>query len=351
MPHRRRLYERKEITRHGKTVWYFRRPGEKRIRLKGEYNSPEYAAAYEAALRGTPTHVGVGKQNLGTLSWLVGRYKAAAYSGLADITKQDRDYIYADVCKLAGHAQFDAITRRHIQDAMSKKKPHAAAHFLSAMRVLFKWAVENEHATENPCIGVRMPKRKVIGYRTWTIEDVECFRQHHPVGTKPRLALELLLFTGLRRSDVILAGRQHFRNGTLSIRTRKTGATVHLPIFAELSSAISTAATGDLTFLTNREGNPFPNPQAFGTWFIKQVRAAGLTPGLSAHGLRKAGATIAADNGATIHELMAMYGWTKMAQAEVYTREADKRRLARGAAERIANNARPRLEKRSLDNG
>lgn len=345
MPHRRRLYERKEITRHGKTVWYFRRPGEKRIRLKGEYGSPEYGRAYELALRGIPIQ-DIRGTTTGTLAWLISRYKAAAYSGLADITKQDRDYIYADVCKLAGHVQFDAITRRHIQDAMSKKKPHAAAHFLSAMRVLFKWAVENEHATENPCIGVRMPKRRVIGYRTWTIEEVEQFRAHHPLGTKPRLALDLLLFTGLRRSDAITVGRQHAKNGTLSLRTRKTGATVHIPIFQDLAVSIAATPTGDLTFLTNREGNPFPSPQAFGTWFIKQVRAAvPASNGLSAHGLRKAGATLAAENGATVHELMAMYGWTKMAQAEVYTREADKRRLARGAAERIANNARPHMDK------
>jgi len=30
----------------------------------------------------------------------------------------------------------------------------------------------------------------------------------------------------------------------------------------------------------------------------------------SAHGLRKAGATIAAENGATDQQLMAMFGWT-----------------------------------------
>jgi integrase len=48
----------------------------------------------------------------------------------------------------------------------------------------------------------------------------------------------------------------------------------------------------------------------------------------SAHGLRKAGATIAADNGATARELMAIFGWETLRQAEVDTRQADRKRLA-----------------------
>jgi hypothetical protein len=34
-------------------------------------------------------------------------------------------------------------------------------------------------------------------------------------------------------------------------------------------------------------------------------------------GLRKAGATVAAENGATPHQLMAIFGWNTLAQAEL----------------------------------
>jgi hypothetical protein len=44
--------------------------------------------------------------------------------------------------------------------------------------------------------------------------------------------------------------------------------------------------------------------------------------------LRKAGATIAANNGATAHQLMAMFGWSTLKMAEVYTRGADQELLA-----------------------
>lgn len=46
------------------------------------------------------------------------------------------------------------------------------------------------------------------------------------------------------------------------------------------------------------------------------------------HGLRKAGATIAADNGATDSQLMAIFGWTTKKQTTLYTRNADRKRLA-----------------------
>jgi integrase len=49
------------------------------------------------------------------------------------------------------------------------------------------------------------------------------------------------------------------------------------------------------------------------------------------HGLRKAGATIAANNGATAHQLMAIFGWDTIKEAEKYTAKADQRRLAETA--------------------
>ena len=54
------------------------------------------------------------------------------------------------------------------------------------------------------------------------------------------------------------------------------------------------------------------------------------------HGLRKAGATIAAENGASAHMLMAIFGWTTLKQAEVYTRAAQQKLLAASGMALIA---------------
>jgi hypothetical protein len=85
---------------------------------------------------------------------------------------------------------------------------------------------------------------------------------------------------------------------------------------AVLPATIAGSRTGDLTFLVTERGAPFVK-EGFGNWFRAACRAAGC-PG-SAHGLRKAGATRAAENGATIHQLMAPFGWKTEKMALVYT--------------------------------
>ena len=83
---------------------------------------------------------------------------------------------------------------------------------------------------------------------------------------------------------------------------------------------------GELTFLVTEEGRAF-TAAGFGNWFRDRCNEAGLT-NCSAHGLRKAAATIAAENGATAHELMSIFGWLSIQEAERYTRSAERKHLA-----------------------
>jgi hypothetical protein len=66
------------------------------------------------------------------------------------------------------------------------------------------------------------------------------------------------------------------------------------------------------------------------TGSAKRCDEAGL-PHCSVHGLRKAEATIAAENGATTYQLMAIFRWTSAKQAESYTEKAEQKRFARAA--------------------
>jgi integrase len=96
-----------------------------------------------------------------------------------------------------------------------------------------------------------------------------------------------------------------------------------------LATIIDATVTGALTFLVTEYGRPF-TAAGFGGWFRTRCDEAGL-PQCSAHGLRKAGAARAAENGATAHELMAIFGWLSLKEAERYTAAAQRRRLARNA--------------------
>jgi hypothetical protein len=50
-----------------------------------------------------------------------------------------------------------------------------------------------------------------------------------------------------------------------------------------------------------------------------------------AHGVRKARATIAAENSATTKQLMAIFRWDSIRQADLYTRAAEQKRTAADA--------------------
>jgi integrase len=67
------------------------------------------------------------------------------------------------------------------------------------------------------------------------------------------------------------------------------------------------------------------------TGFVKRVTKKAAVPG-SAHGLRKAGATRAAENGATEAQLEALFGWRGGGMASLYTRQANRAKLSRDAA-------------------
>jgi len=127
-------------------------------------------------------------------------------------------------------------------------------------------------------------------------------------------------------------GRQHVRNGVLSLKQSKTGMQVDLPVLPELQAALELTPIG-MTFLVTGRGLPF-SPDGFGMWFRDRCAEAGLK-GLSAHGLRKASATRLAEHGATAHELMAVFGWTTLREAERYTRTANRKALAGGVMRKL----------------
>jgi integrase len=211
--------------------------------------------------------------------------------------------------------------------------PEAANSRLKAMRQVFKWGLKKKHAPSNPARDVEYFRSGSTGFHTWSQEEVQQFEGRHPVGSKARLALALLLFTGQRRSDIIRFGKQHVKGGKLRFtqhkgRNRKPKR-LTLPILPTLQRVIDGTACGDLTFLVNDWGRPFTDA-GFGNKFRDWCNQAELQH-CSAHGLRKAGATIAANNGATSRQLMAIFGWDTLKEAERYTRNADQQRLAESA--------------------
>lgn len=342
-------YVVEDLDRHGNVRIYVRPPGRRKVRIHAQIGSPAFWAAYQAALQGdkppATTEDGKTKPPLqasapGSLRQLCeSYYRSPEFKRLGPSTRSVRRALLESICQSStsrgqarGDLPFALMETRHIRKIRDEhaERPDGANGRLKALRQLFKWAVDTDRIQRNPVRDVPYLRGNGAGFHTWTPEEVLQFETHHPIGSKARLAMALLLYTGVRRSDVVTLGRQMVRDGWLHLieakgrdRNPKQRA---IPILPELAAIIEATPSGHMTYLVTEFGKPF-TAAGFGNKFRDWCNQAGL-PHCSAHGLRKAGATLAADNGATEHQLMAIYGWASPKQAALYTRRANRRKLA-----------------------
>ena len=346
-----------ERDRHGNRRYYFRKGHGARVRMREEPGSEEFDRRYHELVRNAQTaQPRQGQAKAGTFACLCQTYMGSAEFRALDprtqyVRRQILDHIFAEPIvpgstKVVADCPLAKFTSKSVRAIRDRKRdaPEAANARVKAIRAVYKWALEPGSEVEgiaaNPAVGVPSlaPKRKG-GFPPWEPENIAQYEQFHPVGTKARLALDLLRYTGVRRADAIRLGRQHVRNGTLSFVAHKgrnkSPVQVDLPITPALQASLDAGPVGDMVFLVTNQGKAYTHG-GFGNWLRRQCKMAGIV-GRSAHGVRKAAATLAAENGATVHELMAMFAWVTLKQAERYTRAADRKRLSANAAHLLSS--------------
>jgi site-specific recombinase XerD len=331
-----------ETTRHSKKVYYYRKGNGPRIRINFPYDTPEFWAEYQRLHGGgAPLPTDPGGPAKDTLRWLITRYKGSpAWANLAQSTRNCRQSFYSHVCKTSGDYPYAEITSEHIElgvmDRINRGQSFAANNFLTAMTSLFEWARKSRLVDQNPCLGIDRLKIGSDGHHTWSEAELQQFRDAHPVGTKARLAFEILYHTGLRRGDAALLGPRHVDGDTIEFKTTKNGEIIYADMVPELRAALHAVATGSETFLTTDRKKPFASPQSFGNWFAERIDEAGLSKRCVTHGIRKSSATAAANEEADVLELMAKYGWRTMSMAKKYTDQRDRKRAALRASKRLS---------------
>ncbi len=245
---------------------------------------------------------------------------------------------------------FAGMKRAHVKEFRDTRAdaPGAANNITKAISAMFAWAKDAEIVDVNPANGIkRLTTGDGEGFHTWEVSEIVQYENQHPRGTMARMALAIFMFTGLRLSDAAIFGRQHItevhnRNTgnwekwirikpgkTDKSKVRSQPVVVELPLLPELEAELSCAPVGNLTFLVTEYGRPF-SEHGLGNKMRQWCDEAGL-PNCSAHGVRKAGATVAAENGATHEQLKAIYGWTTYQQPDHYIRKARRRIVAQSA--------------------
>lgn len=335
--------------RHGKRRYRFRKAGYS-YHFKEHPGTPSHPSAeYKDIAAGQqPT---TRRAEHGTVRDLVNRYyQSPAYRNPGEVTQEKVRARLEDFCKAHGHKSVAGCRFNHIETILAQKMqigknaegrkiggPNAAKSLEKDLARLFDLAVKLQWIKTNPVRlvdGVKVPK--TAGFHSWTDEEIAQFQAYYPLGTMPRLALEIMLWTLLRRGDARLFGPAHRKNGWIQILNEKTKKRSWLPERNELTQAIEAMDTvGTTAYLLSERGEPFKSSASFGNWFRRRCNDAGL-PHCSAHGLRKATARRLAENGATQQQLKAVGNWSQDKDVAKYTAAADQKRLAISVMTKLA---------------
>lgn len=356
-------YVSRFVGQHGKERFRFRHKDLPGGYFKAELGSKEFLAEYHAFLN--PGDVAkpepAPRHAPGSIDDLVARYFAVpGRLGPSEVTQQKvrvviesfRDGLTSTGVRI-GTLPTKLVTFEAIDKIIEKKRVktgtgnktvggvHAAQKLRKELIRLFNFAVKSNMIGHNPAAMAEKVKltqaEKRGGFHSWTEAEIEQFRQHHNLGTRERLAMELILWTDQRRGDVVGMGRAQIVNGCIPVEQEKTGATLWLPVASQLLEAILAMAPKDTSpfcFLITRRGGPFTK-ESFGNFFKKACVDAGL-PHCAAHGLRKATLRRMAELEMANMSMKSVSGQTSDKTLEIYTRDANQKKLANSAIDALS---------------
>jgi len=321
--------------RHGKQRLYFRRPGYPRTALPGPLFSEAFWIAYHKALEGRPEKPSAGevKTIKGSINDLIARYYASEdFKDCRPATQRNYKSVLEPFRKEYGDGPVAQIRAKDINAILDKEKARSsssAKNLRKRLVKLFKVAVELDFIERSPMADLKSVKHKMVGFEYWEEDEIAKYREHWKIGTIQRLEFEVLLNTGLRVSDAVRLGPQHFKEGAHIIVTQKTERLVNIPMHPDLLPVLEAIPDKQLTYLATRQGGRARSSQGLTNDIINAAKAAGLPPHRSAHGLRKAICVRLAEAGCDPYEIMAITGHQSLTEVQTYIAGVNKKKLAK----------------------
>jgi len=329
MPRRRWLPE--NVTsykdRHGKTRYRYRRKGQPAYHFRYEPGTPEFMAEYrlakEAQAEPLPRFAPFTYDALIASFYQTTRWKKSKPSTRATYTG-----IIERFRKANGSKDVRRVTAGAIENKLAKmsETPAAANNLRKVLARLHRHAIKLDWRKDNPVEATDAYRMEGDGHHTWTEAEITQYEARWPLGTKERLAFALLLYTGLRLSDMLTIGRQHLRGDKLVLHHNKNDSDTVVRVISPLAVALAAMPDNQLTYITTVHGKPY-TANGFGNWFRRKCDAAGL-PHCSAHGLRKAITRRLAESGSTNQQGKAVTGHKSDRMFSYYAQKANQEGLS-----------------------
>lgn len=315
---------------------YYRRAGQRKVALRGPIFSEDFWLDYHKAVAGEPVNVraGASKTTAGTINALLAKYyPSAEFLNLAAATQRNYKSVLEPFRIDHGDKPLAGLQRKHINVILDKRALTSTAQAKNLgkrLSTVLKFAVDFGLLNESPMIGVKRVKHEETHYEMWDDKDIAKFRAFWPENTPQRIALEILVYTGLRRSDAVKLGPQHLKDGTITITSQKTGVELYIPIHPTLRKTLAAHDSKHLVFIITRHETS-RSEKAFTNWVKEAATKAGLPPSRSPHGLRRAACRALAEAGCSVWEIMSITGHQSSKEVEGYVADIDKKKLAKSA--------------------
>jgi len=281
--------------------------------------------------------IGAGRIKPGSVSAaIMGYYGSIEFQGLAKSTRDTYRNMLDRFRAKHGDGPIAGMQTKHVNaiiDDMAST-PSSASNFRKRLSAIMDYAMSAGMRSDNPVRDAKRVKLRTAGHRTWSEDDIAAFRSHWGEGTPQRLAMEILLYTGLRRSDAVRIGWRHVYDNRILITAQKTGADLDIPIHVGLATFLQSCPRTDPTFIITSFGQP-RSEKAFSAYISEAAKDAGLPAKSAPHGLRKAACRRLAEAGCSAMEIMSITAHTDIREIERYCREAGKRGLSLSAMAKV----------------
>ena len=342
----RLLYVSAFNDRHGKRRWRFRRKGYPQYYFKSPHGTKAFEREYAACISTDQTPIALRSVDPGSINDVVARYYSDnAFRDLAESTQS----VYRGVLERFradfGDVSIKAFDAGRIASLMNHMRhiPHAAARLRKLLAQLLRIARRDKLLPSgfDPIKDASPPKTTSKGYHRWTEEELAAFEDAYSLGTKQRLAFDLLLYGAQRSGDVRFITPAIIAGGRIRLDQNKTSNAVDIPVVAPLQASLDAGPLGTVTLLETKDGKPFTEKGFYGM-MKKACRKAGLGH-CSPHGLRKAAARRCKEAGCSNEEGMAITGHKSEREYLRYAGSNARPEVADAAMHKVMANQSARL--------
>lgn len=326
--------------RHGKIRYRFRKTGLPQYHFRNPPGTEGFREEYHRALNADPA-APLPRHAPFTYDALIASfYETPKWLAMAESSQRTYRGIIERFRAKNGSKDVRRVFAEQIDNLLAKRaaetdKAAAAANLRKVLKRLHRHAIKLRWRTDNPVDASDTVETTGTGFHTWTEGEIAAFEKRWPLGTRQRLAMALLLYTALRRSDMIRLGRQHRQGDRFKLHHGKNDSDTDIPIIAPLAEALDAHESSHLTYLVTERGHPYSSGNSFYNWFHRACVQAGI-PHCGPHGLRKAMSRRLAESRATTLQGRAVTGHKTDREFARYAEQANKADMADEAMANLA---------------